>query len=852
MKEELKSWLDLQKPWIQEAAFRILTNGELDDDDIKDLANEIRNPNSVATPKESYPSLGATGYSGQCLRLKSIGNIFGIDALSPRIPLKFSELQLTVVYGENGSGKSGYTRILKKVCGKPSAADLKPNVYESTPSRRSCEIVFNHGGSDVIQIWNADAPPLDALKEVDIFDTQCGRIYLETDTEATYTPPELAFFADLVSTCQRIDSVFDKESAKLTKILPSAPDNLKLTRSIRSLSNIQAKTTEVELNEFASFTKEDEEHLEKLRELAKNNNFAKQIETRQKQQTQLESILAQLKTAVDAASEQSLNRLRNLRKTAAQTRKIATESAEALKNTTKLDGISSETWRTLWEAARSYSEVKAYPGVTFPATKDSFCVLCQQEISEEAADRMRRFDAFIKSTLEADAKVAEKSLADTIENLPKPFSPDLFKTASEASNLEDQHQEALVEVWRTVGDYLKSFVSESCPDQFAVLSPSCGVLLRDLTSLLLDRNEKIVKLKKDAEKFDLAAVVNEGKELAGRQWCTEQRQAILDEIKRCESIAQFAQWRSQTATKGITMKANKVASSLLTDAYVERFNNELETLGAGHIKVEIKQRPAAKAVVRHALFLKGVETRGKAASDILSEGENRIVALAAFLADVSGSESKAPFIFDDPISSLDQRFEEKTIDRLLALSAERQVVVFTHRLSFLGILEDKSGKNSIEAIHIRREPWGTGEPGSVPLYGKKPESALKQLKDHRVAQARKLREAGGEEIYFPLAKAICSDFRILMERIIESYFLGDLIQRHRRVVNTQGKTRRLTKITDADCEVIDKFMGKYSSFEHSQSLEAPVAVPEPEELVSDIDEVLGWLDEFIKRDPKSV
>lgn len=48
-------------------------------------------------------------------------------------------------------------------------------------------------------------------------------------------------------------------------------------------------------------------------------------------------------------------------------------------------------------------------------------------------------------------------------------------------------------------------------------------------------------------------------------------------------------------------------------------------------------------------------------AEVLSEGERRIVALAAFIADVTGRDTKAPFVFDDPISSLDQIFEEKVI-----------------------------------------------------------------------------------------------------------------------------------------------------------------------------------------------
>ncbi|MFC0571556.1 AAA family ATPase [Paraburkholderia solisilvae] len=90
--------------------------------------------------------------------------------------------------------------------------------------------------------------------------------------------------------------------------------------------------------------------------------------------------------------------------------------------------------------------------------------------------------------------------------------------------------------------------------------------------------------------------------------------------------------------------------------------------GKGRISFALKLRDTKQNAAAHA---------------VLSEGESRIVALAAFLADITGSGQSTPFVFDDPISSLDQEFEERVADRLVELSRTRQVIVFTHRLSLL-------------------------------------------------------------------------------------------------------------------------------------------------------------------------
>ena len=155
--------------------------------------------------------------------------------------------------------------------------------------------------------------------------------------------------------------------------------------------------------------------------------------------------------------------------------------------------------------------------------------------------------------------------------------------------------------------------------------------------------------------------------------------------------------------------------------------------------------------------------------------------------------------------------------------------------------------NEMQDVFLRREHWGTGEPGDVPLFGKKPDKALKALKNDRLVRANKILESDGSDVYYPLGKAICSDFRILMERVIEVVFLADVVQRHRRAIKTMGKVAELAKITNADCQLVDKMMTKYSCHEYSQSNEAPVDLPTPDELGCDIQEVLDWHAEFSKR-----
>ena len=346
----------------------------------------------------------------------------------------------------------------------------------------------------------------------------------------------------------------------------------------------------------------------------------------------------------------------------------------------------------------------------------------------------------------------------------------------------------------------------------------------------------------DTKSFDRDAAAKQLLELKAQKWAFEQYEAIKIEQSRQMNVIRYDQWISQTNTRGITTKANEIGDLVITQSFVKRFNEELDKLGAGNIQVEFVKQ-INKGTTKHVLKIANATHNNP--ENILSEGEARIISLAAFLADVTGGNYANPFVFDDPISSLDQTYEEKTVKRLVELSKSRQVIVFTHRLSLLCQLNDAC--DNIKTLGIRRESWGTGEIGELPMSAKSPKNALKDILNNKLVRAKKVLNENGAEEYYLHAKMICSDFRILIERTVEYHLLGDVVQRYRRAVNTMGKVSSLAKINKHDCEMIDKFMTKYSFYEHSQPLEAPVELPLPDDISNDVNELLAWIEEFDKR-----
>ena len=340
------------------------------------------------------------------------------------------------------------------------------------------------------------------------------------------------------------------------------------------------------------------------------------------------------------------------------------------------------------------------------------------------------------------------------------------------------------------------------------------------------------------------------KKLKAKKWLSEQVTSIKEEIKRLNNIDFLKSAKKLVDTTALSRKKSELSEKLITKDFIDRFNTELKKLKADKIKVDLFKSKVAKGKTLHQVRLKDIKLHSQVkTADILSEGESRIVSLSAFLADVTGGQNSAPFVFDDPISSLDQNYEEAVAKRLVELSQERQVIVFTHRLSFFGLIQEYANKKDIKLhnICLKKEPWGTGEPGGIPFSAKKPKEALDSL-IQRLSQAKECWEKEGIDTYNTVAKGLCSDFRITIENTIEYTLLMDVVKRHRRQIKTLNKIKNLYKIDQTDCSFLENLMTKYSKYLHSSTNEVINNIPEPEELKKDFEFLKNWIKEFEKRE----
>ncbi len=850
MQLSTNEWFSHRHKWLQVAAKRLIEAGTVNEKAISELAILCQQEANDEFPDIDY-SIPANAFDSQDseeIRLCSISEVAGINKLAPRTPLDFGKSNVVVVYGHNGSGKSGYVRLLKHVCGARDCVrgQLHKNVFSAGEIAQKAKVSFLKGNTPAEHEW-AGSGVCDDLCSVDIFDTSFGRVFMGNEDEVSYEPPILSFFSRLIDVCERVAGKLDVEAGTLKSKMPSIPNSLLGSIGAAWIEKLSAKTTPEDVESNCSFSPENETELQDLQKRISETSPADKAKQFRTKKSHADGLISDVQTYLNQLSDENCKRIIVAKKKSILKKSAADTAAKDMFSGAKLEGVGSDVWKELWSAARKYSEEVAYSGQDFPHVQDdSVCVLCHQPLSEEAKQRFITFESYIKGETQKQATDAARDVKQAIDALPDIPSAEALKTKIDAAGIENQEIiKALNDTLTTLQDRKTKVPLLDSEDALGSANQS-PEWIEEIRKISQGYEDSAKKYEEDAENDNRAELQAKLKNLQAKKWLAEQKTAIQEEVNRLQALDRLQEAKKKTNSRALSTKKGELAEALITDAFVQRFNDELKALGASRLKVKLIKSKVSKGKVLHTLQLDGAAHN---LNEVLSEGENRIVSIAAFLADVTGRTYPAPFVFDDPISSLDQNYEEAVVQRLCSIASERQVIIFTHRLSLLAMVQDYAKKVSIkpEIICIREEPWGTGEPGRTPLQAQKPLQALNTLINSELPKAKKLFNESGFDAYKTEAKSLCSEFRILLERMVEYELMSDVVQRYRRAINTMGKIGNLAKISESDCKYFDDLMTKYSRYEHSQPLEAPVQLPEPDELETDFNELKNWQAEFKKR-----
>ncbi len=864
--KELLDWFGELPAWQNEAFRRILVTSKLetkDSDEIyicacRELGLEKGElPAPARLSENDLPT--APPASETPPRLIALYGLSNVNLLPADQRLEFGS-NLTIVYGGNAAGKSGYARVLKQACRchEKAIERVLPNVYETPAAGAVACAQFDVAvaGTTLPIVWREGDAAIPLLRSFVVFDAKVARSYLTERNLVTAIPPVFAKLEILGKTVQTVKERLAGAAAAEQPAAISLAGYVDESAVGKLLANLDGDTPRKTLEEALVWAPENDATLADLEQQharLKTQGPEALKRALQQRRTRLSSLTNLLRKAEGLLAKDKVQAIeaqwRNCNKLAEQKQ----AAAKAALGKTVIDNVGSEAWEELLLAAAKFFTTGVEPDAEFPGTPDlSKCVLCQQVLDKVAHDRLKSFWKFLQNDLTqrlAEAQTKLNELVTSLDDVPPEIPEQL-------SVLTPQYAEEIPVIWSKVAGHFTKLEDrrdaivaamdtgkwEDVPSGPPPLSVKC-------------ENEETAILAKERALGDpilaaneLAKLANQVSELTSRKRAASARNGILDHHTHLVRAKRLRTASEQVSTQAISMKITTLQRNYVTEAFASKLREEAQNLGLTRALPGVSARTEAGTLSR-SVVIGGLKMAGATPEQVFSEGERTALALAYFLAELGEPEEVPGVIFDDPVTSLDHRIRSKVVGKIVGLAKDRQVAVFTHDLAFYCELKQAATQEkilpeirSVEAVGRFVGLVRNGEPIDAMSVADREQILEKWIR--RAQQA----EATGDVDGF---SAACWRFYGLLrrtwERGVEELLFNKVVMRFEKNVKTQSLTG---VVVDADSiSLVFKAMSKCSAVidAHDHAIAANAVQPDTAEMKNDLKGLVDFRAEHKKK-----
>lgn len=832
------------RPWWQQRAIVQLASGTPPDG-----ADHEAIADALVLPAPSEPDGGWLAgvqqpavVTSPAVTLKAIRDVNNVNRLATGEILTFDPTGVTVVYGTNGSGKSGYARLVKSLVRTRHQEQVLPDIFSTGGGPQAACLEYEWNGHARSVFLSDDTPP--ELQQVSFYDERCGDLYVSKEGEALYRPSALRLMEGLIDVCDGVRQVLDERlaaNAQRTIGLPALdPD----TVAGRVLSTLTGDTDDATLDQACKAPDDTEDRIEVAREeesRLRATNPEKEAARLHKIAGAFATISAHLAGLEKALGADVEHGLASERETARQTRALADEAASSTFEDEPLRGVGSPAWRALWAAARRFSEDEAYPHEGFPrSTEGSHCVLCHQTLSEDARVRLERFHAMMVDTTQDEARAAATRLAtrvSSVENVQIEQTNVTIALRDIQHEDERAHSEALaaIEDWRMRREAL--LASAKVP---AIPNHNLASRL-ETAGKAYAVDARLI----DTTAFDdrIGQLARVQKELRANVRLAEVAEDVRAERDRRREEALLQGARRQTDTRGISRALGDLTASHVTAVVQDHFSRESKSLQVDTVTL-LGQGVRHGSVLHKPAFV-GAAIKADLPR-VLSEGEQTALGLSGYFVEACLDASKSALVLDDPVTSLDHLRRDVVAERLAGFAKDRQVIVFTHDVAFAATLKKRARANGVgftERTIERR--LADGQPGMIqekhPWAIKDTPTRIHDLRDDLASMTKKV--TAGEwtqNEYDNEVSKWAGRLSQTWERVISQEVADFLFDRSTLHVSVT-MVKIAERITEDDNRELQDSYGRCSGWtRHDQDVSLNYVPPTLDALTAELDRAEAW------------
>lgn len=717
--ELLEELLDMSAgwpAWQSDAARRIFAAGEIGEQDLADIRAMLEEtegaPNPILLDASHIPTLG----DGQTAVLLELRDLLHVNRFAPGSRIQFSPEGLNIVFGTNGAGKSGYSRVLKRACRARRSVAVLPDAFAEAPGTPSAGIVvLDEEGNPRLYDWQEGKQADSRLAMVAVYDSHCSEDYITQEGSCDYQPYGLPQLGELTQGMMRLQASIkhEREAIRLDASLFAA---LKGAHPVgEAIDSLSADTNLDHIRQLGVFNQEHEARIVEIDQLLANLDLEPQAKAKDGLASRLNQAATKCRSIESVSSDRAVDRLQVLH--AAVLAAIdADRLAQALlqgEDGDELTGTGSDTWKRLFRAAEAFS-AQVYPNAEHHPSIDegAHCVLCQQPLAEIARERLERFRTYVASEAATALNTANTALSSAVQKVAD-GSADVIDEATLAELRElDTATADLIAANQKAWSATQQWTSQAyatgnwcCPRPATAPQPTLSEVLAEKAAAC---RAKAVELRAAKDQKRIQTLTSEKTGLVAKRGLAAVLPLVEQYVQDARKAGRLKSLEDQLQTKALSGRITKMSQKHITEELLQAMKAELAWLGAR------SQKPAMKSRTEYGenMITLTLENTNSPAGAILSEGEQRAMGLAMFLAEVQLRGDKSTLVFDDPSTSLDHRFRKKMARRLVDLAKERQVIVFTHDAVFLTELRMAASGQALEPA-LQTVEWASQRPGSV-------------------------------------------------------------------------------------------------------------------------------------------
>ena len=652
--------------------------------------------------RQPAPPVGAppAGVAAAAIeRLDAIGPFIGFKRLGNSLAASFPK-RATIIFGANGSGKSSLCEALQILASID--APRRPLHDVRGAGTTSPSFSYRFASDAAAQSWAPPGAYGARSNSVKYFDSgiaiynvqnsvQPGRIIELSPFKLDVFETALKLCKDLRAELVRKQSENAEQIASLSECIRIRFDGFKGS----VLANLTSPTTatldaELKLSESYSEGSGLDEKINRRAELEKATSEVG-LKLLKGEAAALKALRGEIQPILNAAEKL----IENDPVAQSKTLKAKEDELELLAKALIPSGATLDKLMALVRPANAISSLHS------PETVD--CPLCKQSLRESEIELFKQYAALLTGELDVAitelrklCKVSETNLKVIDDSTPDDWGKD--------SVLAVETVDAIKIAGRAVQTHFKAGeeIGQDCKNAALTIR----VLSDDLTKRLDEKEKLIVEAGKGRGELlkQLGEIAAECQGLLYAKEIVENIDLLKDAHRRARISAFWdASLPDFTAVlRKVTSTAKKAHKELVVEDFRTRLNAEYIALAEKEMSafgVELKDVGGDGAVtVDH-------HVAGQRIESVLSEGEQRIHALALFFAELETCGQQV-IVFDDPISSFDYNYIGNYCNRLRDLiqaHPNRQIIVLTHNWEFFVQIQttlNASRLNQHMAVHV--------------------------------------------------------------------------------------------------------------------------------------------------------